>query len=88
MTMLKLNGEVVEPVSTTITYASGKLQDIIDGFVNSGERVVKLATEKGEYASMSSARSAVTSTIRSQRRNGYIKVKQANGSLFLLNELK
>lgn len=88
MRMVKVNGEVINPKrDNTMTYASGKLQDMIEGFADSGERVVRLIIGEGEYATIGSARTAVTQATKSVRKD-YIKVKQANGNLFLLNELK
>ena len=89
MKMVTITGKEIEPnVWGTMSYASGKLQDMINGFANSGERVVRLVVRADEYASMSSARGAVTQAVKSVRKDSFLKVKQAHGNLFLVNELK
>lgn len=89
MKMEKLTGEEVRPYAWNMaTYASTKLQAMIDGFAESGERVVRLVVGDHEYASTASARGAVRQAIKAAHKSSYISVKQAHGNLFLLNELK
>ena len=89
MKMVNINtGKEVQPeVWGTMSYASGKLQDMINGFANSGERVVRLVVGADEYVSMASARGAVHQAIKSTGKGWRLKVKQAHGNLFLVDEL-
>ena len=65
-------------VSTTkvayLTYRGGKLQGIIDEFLDSGDSVWSITPGPNEYTSLASCASAFTKAIKTERRQGQVGV--------------
>ena len=85
MKMFDMNGKQVHPVwDTTMSYACCKLQQIIEGFLNSDQTSVELVPDKDEYSSMTTAASAVRACAK--KRSNLLKVSTKQGHLYLTKD--
>ena len=78
MKMFDKTGKEVNVGMSTMAYAQCKLQAIIEGFSQSNEPSVELVPEAGEYASMTTAASAVRASVRNSMRPYTVTTKRGH----------
>lgn len=81
MVMVDTLNEVRTVVDTTMSYASGRVQEIVERFAHSDLRTVELVPDKGEYATVASAYGSVMQAIKSTGRP--CKASTRKGHLYL-----
>lgn len=77
--------EVHGTIGTTMAYATGKTQEVIERFANSGLDIVELIFGRNEYRSMASAHGSITQAIRSTGRP--YKVSTRSGHMYLAKRI-